>query len=65
MFGVKNQLVQSAVVTQLGKAQLALYVCSTRISWYSVPAVVTQLVQSDEKTQLVHSAVMTQLVQCV
>jgi hypothetical protein len=46
-------------------AQLAQYVCSTRISWYSVVTVVTQLVQSAAKTQLVQSEVMTQLVQCV
>jgi hypothetical protein len=65
MFAVKNQLVNSAVVTQLGKAQLAQYVCSTGISWYSVPGVVIQLVQSDVKIQLVQSEIMTQLVKCV
>jgi hypothetical protein len=33
----------SAVMTQLGIAQLAEYVCSKRINWYSLSAVVTQL----------------------
>jgi len=55
MSAVKESVgtVCAAVVTQLEMAQVAEYVCSTKISWYSVSAVVTQLVQSAVKNLVV------------